>query len=103
MIYLELNEERKCVLMADEMGLNRIYDYDRVNDNVLAPSNNAQVMMIGRLFKTWKQPIYYKYKNNVSKELFCKLSGNCFHSGRLDLRSRGEQCVILNESPSRCC
>lgn len=52
MIYLELNEERKCVLMADEMGLNRIYDYDRVNDNVLAPSNNAQVMMIGRHFKS---------------------------------------------------
>lgn len=47
--------------MADEMGLKRMYDYDRVNDKVLAPVTMVQVMMIRGLFKSWKQPIYYKY------------------------------------------
>lgn len=79
---LDLNEnERKCVLMVDEMGLKRMYDYDRVNDRVLKPATNVQVIMIRGLFKSWKQPIFYKYKCNVTKELILEVISKLFSVG----------------------
>lgn len=56
--------------MLDEMGLKRMYDCDRVNDRLIGPPSNVQVMMIRGIFKSWMQPIFYKFKKNATKELF---------------------------------
>lgn len=55
------DRERLCVISFDEMKIKSCYEYDKVLDSVISPSNYVQVVMIRGLFKPWKQPIYYNY------------------------------------------
>lgn len=59
--------QKVCLLMADEMKIQKSYEYDQNSDTLLAPANYVQVIMARGLFENWKQPVYYNYDTKLSK------------------------------------
>lgn len=66
-------KQRVCVLMADEMKIKKVFDYDRATDTVLGPSNYVQVVMARGLFHNWKQPIFFDYDCQLKEGLLFSL------------------------------
>lgn len=60
--------EKICVLSFDEMKLRPAYCYDKVNDETLPPYNYVQVVMMRGLVGKWKQPIFFEYDCNMTKD-----------------------------------
>lgn len=50
--------EKFVVRQFDEIMVMTVYEYNIVNDKVLGPHSQIQVVMIRSLFATWKQPIF---------------------------------------------
>lgn len=61
--------QKVCVLMADEMKIQKSYEYEKKTDTLLAPANYVQVIMARGLFENWKQPVYYNYDAKLTKEI----------------------------------
>lgn len=65
--------ERSCVLLFDEMKIQSIYEYDKKNDTIMAPSKYVQVIMARGICRNWKQPIFYNYDCKMTKKLLFKI------------------------------
>lgn len=67
---LKMSElEKVCVMQYDEMKVHSVYEYDKVNDEVLGPHSQMQVIMVRGLFKSWKQPIYIKFDQKITVDI----------------------------------
>lgn len=65
--------EKVCVLSFHEMKIRRVNAYDKVTDELLKPSNYAQVPSIRRLLASWKQQIFFDYDRKMDKPLLFKI------------------------------
>lgn len=59
--------------MTDEMKIKKVYDYDKKTHIFLGPANYVQVVMARELFENWKQPIFFGYDCQLTKNLLCIL------------------------------
>lgn len=62
-------EDRICVLAFDEMSVAESYEYDLVNDVVKSPAKYVQFVMARGLRSSWKQPVFYSFGCQMTKEL----------------------------------
>lgn len=56
------------MLSFDEMKIKKSYLYDKANDETLKPYSYVQVVMLRGLYKSWKQPVFYDFDFQLSKE-----------------------------------
>lgn len=47
--------------------------YDQSDDKVLGPFKNVQVLMARSLLCKWKQPIYYDFDKNITKNILYEI------------------------------
>lgn len=73
--------EKLCVLSFDEMKIKKQYLYNKLDDETLKPANNVQVAMIRGLFGNWKQPVFFDYDCNMTKEVIFKIITRIERSG----------------------
>ena len=62
-------QERICVLSFDEMYVSQTIVYDKKNDQVMGPHKTVQVVMARGLTSPWRQPIYFKFDQPMTKEI----------------------------------
>lgn len=67
------NDNKLCVLSFDEMKVEETYEYDIVLDTVRKPENYVQVVMARGLRKSWKQPIFFDFDRQMTKEILYDL------------------------------
>lgn len=60
--------QKLCVLSFDEVKVRRVFMYDKANDETLKPYSYVQVAVLRGLFGNWKQPIFYDYDCQMTKE-----------------------------------
>lgn len=65
--------ERACVLLFDEVKIQKSFDYDKKTDTTLGASNYVQVVMARGICGNWKQPIFYDYDCKLTKELLFEI------------------------------
>lgn len=65
---LKSDSERLTVLSFDEMSIKSQYSYNATSDTVYFPCKNVQVAMARGLIDRWKQPVYYNFDENMTKE-----------------------------------
>lgn len=63
------DKERAVIILFDEMKVEKIYEYDPKNDEVIGPFNYLQVVMARGLFANWKQPIYMEFDTQISTNI----------------------------------
>lgn len=61
------NLQKLCVLSFDEIKVESIYTYDKSNDQTLKPYKYVQVAVLRGLFGNWKQPIFYDFDCQMTK------------------------------------
>lgn len=61
--------QKVCIIMADEMKIQKTYEYDQKNDTLYAPSNYVQVIMARGVMENWKQPIFYNFDTKLTKAI----------------------------------
>lgn len=62
-------QEKVCVLMADEMKVKELYEWDRGSDTLIKPPAQAQTLYVRGLAINWQQPIFVDYDTKLTKEL----------------------------------
>lgn len=70
---------KMTVLCFDEVHLMEQIAIEKKEERAIGPNKKCQVIVARGLFKKWKQPIYYKFDQNmteniildVTKELYC--------------------------------
>lgn len=74
--------DRVTVLAFDEMYLNEEVSFDSREEQIIGPHKAVQVVFARGLFARWKQPVYYKYDQTMTKEILtdiiCQLEGSGF-------------------------
>lgn len=65
--------EKFTVLCFDEMNIDSRICYDSSKDKILGPHSNVQVVMAKGLVKYWKQPLYYDFDQQMTKELLFEI------------------------------
>ena len=93
--------ERVCSLSFDEMSLTPKYSYDRSSDTVIPNHKKVQVVMARGILKNWKQPIYYSFDTNMTKEILFgiinRLSSCNFYVSSIVCDLGGTNQKLLNE------
>lgn len=70
---LKTNSERLTILSFDEMATKSQYSYSATSDKVYLPSRNVQVAMARGLTDKWKQPVFYNFDQDMTKENLLKI------------------------------
>lgn len=66
----ELNElDRLCVLSFDEVYISNKVDFDKKEQQVVGPHKSSQTCMVRGLLSNWKQPVYYKFDQPMTKDI----------------------------------
>lgn len=65
--------QRVCIILADEMKIKQVYEYNKKTDTIFGPANYVQVVMARELFHNWKQPIFFKYDYQLKSNMLCFL------------------------------
>lgn len=65
--------QKACILLFDEMKVERKYCYDKGADKIYQPHNYVQVVMAQGILYNWIQPLYYDYDQKMTKDLLCDL------------------------------
>ncbi|KAL1493601.1 hypothetical protein ABEB36_009302 [Hypothenemus hampei] len=65
--------QKVCVIAFDEMKIRSVYEYDRVTDTTMKPSNYVQIVLLRGLFENWKQPIFFEYDFQMTTEKFFEI------------------------------
>lgn len=65
---LKTEQEKLTVLSFDEMALIAQYSYSASFERVYFPSKNVQVAMVRGLTAKWKQPVFYDFDCDMTKE-----------------------------------
>lgn len=63
----QTDQERAVIIMFDEMKVEKIYEYDVKEDEVVGPYNYLQVVMVRGLFSNYKQTIYLAFDTQISE------------------------------------
>jgi hypothetical protein len=74
-------KERLVCLSFDEMSLCRRVHYDSSNDEVIGPHKHSQVVIMRPLYGTWKQPIYYNFDEDMTRDIFEKICKRLYEIG----------------------
>ena len=75
------SRDRLCSLFFDEIHLSGEIEIDRKNEQRVGPAKTAQVGMIRGLASTWKQPVYYKYDQKLTKTIIEDVIGQLYDAG----------------------
>lgn len=59
------SESQLCVISFDEMNIDSRRCYDEKEDKILGPHSQVQVVMCRSLCKSWKQPVYYQFDEQM--------------------------------------
>ena len=65
--------DREYVLSFDEMKVSRVLEYDPSADEIVGPLNYLQVVMMRRLFKQWKQPIFIGFDTKMTNDIIIEI------------------------------
>ena len=65
--------ERYVVLSFDEMAVDSRFSYDSTEDRVYPAKKNVQVLMARGLCSHWKQPIYFDFDQDMSRDTLFKV------------------------------
>nr|CAH7725047.1 unnamed protein product [Callosobruchus chinensis] len=77
----ELTEvDRLCILPFDEIYISNKVDIDKKDEQVVGPHKASQTCMVRGLFSNWKQPIFYKFDQAMSKDILNEIISNLFHA-----------------------
>lgn len=80
----ELTPDKKLtVLSFDEMKVMESYEYESSLDMVREPKKYVQVVMARGLRKSWKQPVFYGFDQDMTKKYFRNSFPNCIRYGNL--------------------
>jgi len=61
--------EKITVLCFDEISVSKQVGIEKRREQVIGPASKCQVMVVRGLFARWKQPIFYKFDQNMTKEI----------------------------------
>ena len=64
--------EKLVVLCFDEVFLSKKIEIDKKSEQVIGSHKKAQVGMVRGLFSNYKQPIYYKFDQSLTKKILLK-------------------------------
>jgi hypothetical protein len=72
--------DRLTVLSFDEIYISNKVSIDQANQQVVGPHRACQVIMARGLVGKWKQPVYYDYDRNMTKEIMFDIISRLYHS-----------------------
>lgn len=61
--------DKVAVIQFDEMKVHSVYEYDQLEDEVVGPHTQMQVVMVRGLFSKWKQPIFIDFDQKMTKKI----------------------------------
>lgn len=73
--------DKICVLSADELYLSNQMAIDKKEEQVIGPHNTCQFIMARGLFCKWKQPVYYKFDQPLTKEIINEVITALYNKG----------------------
>ena len=63
------SHERLVVLSFDELSIDQRISLDLTDDAVYGPHSKMQVMMVRSLCSHWKQPVYFQFSEDMTKDI----------------------------------
>lgn len=73
--------ERMTVLCFDEVHLMEQIAIERKEERAIGPNKRCQVVVARGLFKKWKQPIYYKFDQNMTENIILDIIQELYRNG----------------------
>lgn len=78
----ELSElDRLCVIAFDEVYLSNKIEIDKKNEQVIGPHKCCQTAIARGLISNWKQPIYYKCDQAMTKDILEQIIQELYSAG----------------------
>ena len=75
--------ERFVVLSFDEMSLKQVICYDSTEDRVYGPNKHVQVLMVRGLCSHWKQPVYFNFDQDMTRDILFEVIAAVENAGFL--------------------
>lgn len=63
------DQGKVCVLMADEMKVKEVIQYNRSTDTLMQPVKYVQTIFVRGLRINWQQPIFVGYDTTLTKDI----------------------------------
>jgi len=73
--------EKLTVITFDEIYISNKLDLERREQQIYGPCKTCQFVMARRLFKKWKQPVYYNYDEPMSREILFAVLQHLYRIG----------------------
>lgn len=73
--------EKVAVITFDEMALSPEVCFDLKIEKLVGPCKKVQVIMVRGLFSKWKQPIYYKFDQPMTKNILIEAVNHLYNAG----------------------
>lgn len=73
--------EKATVICFDEIHLSNQMAIERKRERVIGPYKKCQVVVARGLFQKWKQPVFYDFDQDLTKELLFKIIVQLYNSG----------------------
>jgi len=73
--------EKTSVITFDEMSLSPEVCFDSKIEKLVGPCKKVQVIMVRGLFSNWKQPIYYKFDQPMTKDILIEAVNRLYDAG----------------------
>lgn len=73
--------EKVTMICFDEIHLSNQIAIERRQERVIGPHKKCQVVVVWGLFKKWKQPIFYAFDQNLTKEILFEIITQLHNSG----------------------
>lgn len=75
--------DRICVLSFDEIYISNKIEIDKKQQLVIGPHKSCQTVMVRGLFSNWKQPIFYKFDQTMTREILESIIQELFNANYL--------------------
>jgi hypothetical protein len=73
--------QKITVITFDEMAVSSEVQFDSKLEKLVGPCGKVQVIMARGLFEKWKQPIYYKFDQQMTKDILMEAVSRLYHAG----------------------
>lgn len=73
--------DKICHLAFDELYISNLMAIDSKEEQVIGPHKTCQFVMARGLFSKWKQPVYYKYDQPMTPEIFLDIITQLYKRG----------------------
>lgn len=60
---------RYCTIAFDEMSVRKCFEYNATEDRIMGPYSKVQVVLVKSIIGKWKQVVYYKFDQPMTKSL----------------------------------